>query len=357
MPALVEITSAVCDSVTKLHSLPILVWNIHSRCNCRCTMCDIWKRTDQTQLHSRELDQHRGALRRLGVKWVVLTGGEPLLNRDFSGICNFFRQEGIRLTLLTSGLLLRRVAQDVAANIDDVIVSLDGPEPIHDKIRGVAGAFKAITEGIKALRNLRPAILINARCTIQKANHSALNQTVLASKEIGLNSISFLAADLTSEAFNRLPVWPANRQSAAALNEQELRIFENELELLIREHSADFLSGYIVESPAKLRRIVHHFRVHLGMASPDAPICNAPFVSAVIEADGTVRPCFFHRAIGDLRHALLEDIVNGPEALTFRNTLHIPDDPICRKCVCSLNYQSPREVSAESMRPAGVKPL
>jgi MoaA/NifB/PqqE/SkfB family radical SAM enzyme len=302
-------------------------------------MCDIWKRTDQTQLHSTELERHRESLRTLGVKWVVLTGGEPLLNNDFNGICTFFRQEGIRLTLLTSGLLLKRFAREVAVHIDDVIVSLDGPESVHDQIRGVAGAYKSISDGIGALRSVRPDMRISGRCTVQKANHSALRQTVSAAKEIGLNSISFLAADLISEAFNRLSVWPADRQSAIALNEMEVLAVENELERLIAEHKEDILSHYIAESPAKLRRILNHFRAHLGFASPEAPICNAPFVSAVVEANGTVRPCFFHRPIGDLRHAQLEDIINGPEALTFRRELSIHDDPICRKCVCSLNHR------------------
>ncbi len=356
MSALVEITSADRDLVAKVKSLPIVVWNIHSRCNCRCTMCDIWKRTDQTQLHSSELERHRESLRNLGVKWVVLTGGEPLLNNDFSGICDFFRQLGIRLTLLTSGLLLERRAQEVASNIDDVILSLDGPESIHDQIRGITGTYKAIANGVKALKSLRPGIPINARCTIQKANHSALKQTVIAAKELGLNSISLLAADLTSEAFNRLPVWPVHRQSAIALNERELLALEEEVESLILGHSDDFLSGYIAESPAKLRRILHHFRAQLGLANPESPVCNAPFVSAVIEADGTVRPCFFHRAIGDLRGARLEDIINGPEATTFRSELDIPNDPVCRKCVCSLNYRPSCENSS-SMPKAGVTSL
>ncbi len=356
MSALVEITSTDRVPEVRLTSVPILVWNIHSRCNCRCMMCDIWKRTDQTQLHSSELERHRESLRKLRIKWIVLTGGEPLLNNDFSGICDFFRQLGIRLTLLTSGLLLERRAQEVVGNIDDVIVSLDGPESIHDQIRGITGTYKAIADGIKGLRTLRPNIPINARCTIQKANHSALKQTVIAGKELGLNSISFLAADLTSEAFNRFPVWPVHRQSAIALNERELLALERELESLILEHADDFLSGYIAESPPKLRRILHHFRAQLGLAEPESPVCNAPFVSAVIEADGTARPCFFHRSIGDLRRARLDDIINGPEATTFRSELDIPNDPVCRNCVCSLNFR-PSGESSSSMPKAGVTSL
>ena len=45
-------------------------------------------------------------------------------------------------------------------------------------------------------------------------------------------------------------------------------------------------SGYIAESPEKLRRIARHFRAHLGLERDESPRCNAPWTSAVIETDG-----------------------------------------------------------------------
>ena len=94
-----------------------------------------------------------------------------------------------------------------------------------------------------------------------------------------------------------------------------------------------------METPEKLRRIAEHFRAHLGMAEPVAPLCNAPWVSAVIEADGTVRPCFFHAPIGDLRNGQsLTEVLNGPEARRFRSQLDVAANPVCRRCVCSLHW-------------------
>ena len=62
----------------------------------------------------------------------MLSGGEPLLNAEWPQLCSIFRQEGIRVTLLTTGLLLGKQASLVAEFFDDVIVSLDGPDRIHD---------------------------------------------------------------------------------------------------------------------------------------------------------------------------------------------------------------------------------
>ena len=52
-------------------SLPILILNPHSRCNCRCVMCDIWKGTDATELSAAELEGHLRSIERLGVEWVA----------------------------------------------------------------------------------------------------------------------------------------------------------------------------------------------------------------------------------------------------------------------------------------------
>jgi Fe-coproporphyrin III synthase len=68
-----------------------------------------------------------------------------------------------------------------------------------------------------------------------------------------------------------------------------------------------------------------------------APICNAPWVSAVIEADGAVRPCFFHRSLGNIHERTLIEILNGETAVDFRQRLDILNNPVCQKCVCSLH--------------------
>jgi Fe-coproporphyrin III synthase len=317
-------------------TLPVLVLNAHSRCNCRCVMCDIWKRESTSEITAADMEKHRESLRRLKVERVVLTGGEALMHSDLQSLCTFFRELNVRLTLLTTGLLLARRAPDVVALFDEVIVSLDGPPQVHDKVRRVRGCFERIEQGVIAVRHLHRQMRITARTTVQKANHAHLRDTVRSAMRLGLDGVSFLAADVTSEAFNRPLVWPENRQNEVALSVDDIAALESEVETLIEEFAREISRGYIAESPAKLRRIVHHFRAQLGLCSPQAPLCNAPWVSAVIEADGTVRPCFFHSAMGNMQHEALDDILNGPKARQFRAALDIATNPICQRCVCSL---------------------
>ena len=346
MSTLVSIATAPGDSTAladhQIHALPVLVVFPHNQCNCRCVMCDIWRIREAREIMPADLEQQLTAFKKLGVRWVVFSGGEPQLNEKWSYLAQMVRALGSRVTLLTAGLLLKSQAQTVADSVDDVIVSLDGPPTVHNHIRRVPGAFEQVSEGVRALHQFRSGMSVRARCTIQKANHRSLRAAVQSAKEMGLTSISFLAADLTSTAFNRPAGWLPDRASRVALTEEEAGALEEEIEHLIGEHRADFDSGFVVESPQKLRRIVQHFRAHLGQTVHAAPRCNAPWVSAVIEASGDVRPCFFHPVLGNIHHEALTDIVNSPQALQFRSTLDVESNNICKSCVCSL-YMPPQD--------------
>ena len=325
-----------------VYSLPILVLFPHNRCNCRCVMCDIWRISQVREITVEDLQAHLESLRRLQVRWVVFSGGESQMHTDLAALSRLLRAHGVRLTLLTAGLLLEAQAATIAQTMDDLIVSVDGPPEIHNQIRRVRGAFETLERGVRALREVRPQIEVRGRATVQKANCSQLRAIVASARQLGLNSISFLAADTTSEAFNRPGGWPAKRRDTVAPGREDIAALEQEVELLIQEHWDEIANGFVAESAEKLRRIVRHFRAQLGEIAPVAPICNAPWVSAVIEADGTVRPCFFHRPIGNLHEKSLIEIVNGDPAVEFRRQLDIAANPVCRRCVCSL-YLSPEQ--------------
>ena len=309
-------------------------------------MCDIWKTKESNSFSLARLRHLFHSIRELQVRWIVFTGGEPLMNPELPAFCSLLRSEEIRLTVLTTGLLLERQAQQVVDSFDDIIVSLDGPPAIHDQVRQVQRAFHTMQTGITAIRQKRPDMRITARTTIQKANHRNLREAVSTAKALGLDGISFLAADLTSEAFNRATPWPEDRQAQIGLSFEEVHALTAEVEALLAEFRVEIETGYISESAEKLRRIVQHFRSHLGLEQPRSPMCNAPWVSAVVETDGTVRPCFFHKPIGTLQTDNLTQVLNSEQALAFRDGLDIASNPVCNRCVCSLHYRDPGRSSA-----------
>ncbi len=320
-----------------LDSLPVLILYPHSRCNCRCVMCDIWKTDSAREISAADLERHGEDIARLRVEWVVFSGGEPLMHSDLFRLCRFLREHKIRTTLLTTGLLIERSADQIVECLDDVIVSLDGPPQTHDVIRRVPGAFDLLAAGVAALHRRNPDFAVSARCTVQSRNCGLLRATVETARALGLKSLSFLAADVSSEAFNRSVIWNFERQKQVALASGQISVFEAEVEALI---DAGECGRLVVETPQKLRRIVEHFRTHLGLGVGVAPRCNAPWVSVILESDGVVRPCFFHRPIGTVADgASLAEVVNGPEAIRFRRDLDVTTNAVCRRCVCSLNWK------------------
>jgi Fe-coproporphyrin III synthase len=244
--------------------------------------------------------------------------------------------------LLTSGLALGRLADEIAARFQTVTVSLDGhTDDLYREIRGVDG-LGAVVEGVAKLRARAPHIRVAARSTIHRHNFRALPQLIAKSREMGLDQISFLAADVDagSDAFNRRASLAQVADGAGApakllLNANEVDEFEGVVEATIRTHARDFEEDRVAPGPDGLRRLVSTYRAHLGQGSFRSPSCNAPWASVFIEADGGVRPCFFHAAVGNLRERSLADLLS--EAMPdFRDALDVATDPTCKRCVCSL---------------------
>jgi len=338
---LVQISAGYSEASLARHvitHLPVVVLFPHNQCNCRCVMCDIWRIRQKRQIETADLIPHLASFRALGTRWVALSGGEALLHDDLRAFLELLRGEGMRITLLSTGLLLKEKAELVSELVDDVIVSLDGPRETHNAIRRVRDAYERMAEGIAALRDLRPEMAVSARSTVQRNNFLELARTVEAARELGLNSISFLAVDATSAAFNHEDGWKERDRARVLLTADEVAELAELVEQMCEERAEEFRSGFIQESPEKMRRIVRHFRAALGQDEAVAPRCNAPWVSAVVESDGTVRPCFFHPAVGNIYERPLAEIVNGEAALSFRAGLDIESNETCRRCVCSLYY-------------------
>ncbi|AHG88380.1 Radical SAM domain protein [Gemmatirosa kalamazoonensis] len=326
------------DPITRL---PILILFPHSRCNCRCVMCDIWRDTTRAELSADDVARWTAEWRALGVERVVLSGGEALLHSRLWELCDRLRAAGIGITLLSTGLLLRRHAAELVRRCDDVVVSLDGPQPVHDAVRNVPRAYERLAEGVAAVKAADARVQVTARCTVQRANYAYLGATVDAARALGLDRVSFLAADVTSDAFNRPDGWDDARVARVALDADDLPRLAAELDALEREHAADFATGFVAEPPAKLRRrLLQYYAALLGRDEFAPNECNAPWVSSVIEADGTVRPCFFQPPLGNVHAAGgLGAVLNSAEVVAWRRGLDTRRDEICRRCVCTLSLR------------------
>jgi Fe-coproporphyrin III synthase len=318
-----------------IYNLPIVVLMPHSRCNCRCVMCDIWKANhEKKEIAIEELRRHVAVFKKLGVREVVLSGGEPLMHSNLWELCRLMSESNISITMLSTGLLLEKHAQEIVQHCNNVIISLDGPQEIHDRIRNIPLGFSKIEKGIKALRALDPNFKVTGRCVIQHHNFLEFIPIVRSAKAIGLNQISFLAADVTTSAFNHSSEKvPANEIS---LSPSETQAFEKILQQSFVELKEEYVSGFIAENPMKMLRILDYYRALKGLTEFPKVNCNAPWVSAVIESNGDVMPCYFHKPYGNIYDHQLDEVLNAPASVAFRKSLKVGMNEVCEKCVCSL---------------------
>lgn len=313
-------------------ALPVVVFHPTSRCHSRCVSCDCWRSSGAGDLSLEEIEGLAASLPELHTRVVVFSGGEPLLRPDVFEIAARFAERGLTLHLLTSGVSLERCADAVARCFGRVIISLDAPtEATYTAVRGV-NALAVVERGVARLRQVAPSLPVTARATVSRLNFRWVPALIDRAHAMALDGISFVAADVSSLAFGR--AWPID-PTPLALDAAEITEFEAIIDRTIAERRADLASGYVAETADRLRRLPHYFAALRGAAPPAAVACDAPWMSVVVEADGTVRPCLFHERIGNVRQHPLPTIVR--ERLSaFRATLDVAANPVCRRCVCAI---------------------
>ena len=325
-----------------IHALPVVILMPHSACNCRCVMCDIWKdNKNLKQLTEADVSALLTSLKTLGTQQVAMSGGEALLHPNFFGLCRILKNAGLKISLLTTGLSIKAHAPELLRYVDDLIISLDGDEPLHNAIRNIPNAFEKLKEGVQHLKQLRPNYRITARTVIHRLNYRNWQAIIDTAKAMGMDQISFLPADVSSHAFNRQIAWSEPKQHEILLSEKELPELQQIIYDITTNNKRDFENRFIAESPQKIQDIYHYYAAFYGLNPFPYKKCNAPWVSAVVEADGTVLPCFFHPALGNIHQSPLGDVLNSPQGINFRKELNTGLNPTCVKCVCSLNL-SPR---------------
>jgi MoaA/NifB/PqqE/SkfB family radical SAM enzyme len=310
--------------------LPLVTLYVTDRCNSRCITCDYW-RHGGIDLSPAAVDALLPELKELGTELVLLSGGEPLLNPEWAEIAERLKSAGLEVWLLTSGLALAKHARRAAVIFAAITVSLDGTDrETYAAIRGL-DAFDKVCEGVRAAAG---AVPLNLRVTVQRANYRQLPAFVDLARTLGARQVSFLAVDVVNaHAFGRA----SGASAEPALGAEDLPELERIIERMERDYAAEFRSGFIAESPPKLRRILEYFGALRGRGVYPEVRCNAPEFSAVVDARGGVQPCYFIQgpqpASGD--EGLRARLESGPMS-KLRADIRSGKRAECKTCVCSM---------------------
>jgi Fe-coproporphyrin III synthase len=332
----------------QLRRLPLVTLYLSERCNSRCLTCDYWR-------HGRA-DMNLAAVRRLlptlaelQTQVALISGGEPLLNAEWADIAQLLRAGGLKLWLLTSGLSLAKHARRAVQLFDAITVSLDGTNSeTYAAIRGL-DAFDKVCEGIRVAA--AAGAPLGVRTTVQRANYRQLPEFVDLAQALGAQQVSFVAVDVANpHAFGRTDDFGVD----LALQPQDLQVLQAILEQLEAERAAEFRSGFIADSPRKLRRMHQYFSAVCGLGPFPAARCNVFDYSAVVGATGRVNPCFFIAGPPEpIESGDLTRVLNGDSMVALREAIRSGQRRECARCVCSL-WREPEERAVADFLPRRV---
>lgn len=196
-----------------IHRPVLCNYYVTYRCNAKCSFCDIWERPSP-YITLENANQNLIDLKRLGVKVIDFTGGEPLLHREIDALLRMAKQMGFITTLTTNALLYPKWAAKLKGLVDMLHFSLDAAdEEKHDASRGVA-CFQRVMESVELALSLgeRPDILF----TVLEDNIDDIKDLHRWCRSTGLMLIlnpvfEYNAIDsgggLSKEALDRLSTW------------------------------------------------------------------------------------------------------------------------------------------------------
>ena len=187
----------------KKGSLPIyLTFFVNSTCNLQCKHCFFWKELEKPREKALSLGEINKVSQTLGQLLVLcLTGGEPFLRKDIPEIAKvFLKNNDTRiLSITTNGFntdfIVAEATRLLQSYHGSVIleVSLDGIGEVHDKIRGVEGAFRnAVSTFIrlKELKQRHKNLNVAIATTISKQNQECIVETIDYIASLGPDAIN-----------------------------------------------------------------------------------------------------------------------------------------------------------------------
>ncbi len=313
---------------------PVIFWNITYKCNLRCEHCYI-SASPKPRLPELGLEDNLRIADEIaghGIPLVVFTGGEPLAVSKFWAIAERLAgREKPKLSLSTNGTLINgeRAARLKKLGFAYVGVSLDSLDPkLHDKFRGVRGAWEAAVRGIKA--SVDAGIPTGLRVTATRWNLKEVPRMVDFAAETGLTRVSVYLLDTIGrgrDVASQLPSPNEIRWMVEALLEKAKEYAGIVEVLLVR---MNYAGVYLADRLAKTREEFLEL-LHLLQAQGD---CGRK--TASIYPDGTVRPCQFidYYIIGDLRRQRLSEILSpgNPKLRPFLAAHERLRGPRCRSC-------------------------
>jgi MoaA/NifB/PqqE/SkfB family radical SAM enzyme len=328
---------------------------VTNRCSLRCRMCAQW--SEEGYMHKRKpSDSYSGTLvpfdcllkvvdevHEYGAS-LIIRGGEPLLYPPILDLLAHIKSKGTSLSLETNGVLLRRYAESlVKLKIDQIVLSVDGPEEIHDHVRGVKGTFAKLSEGLQELEKHEGShgyrIPRGITCTLSRYNYQGFGAMADVARSLGVDGIcivpyyfvpeeqglayeKLMREEFSCEAYS----WRGFHHEASGVDVDlflaQLEGFKSKLRDLPSYPYMAFTDDEYREWYSRSDTTVHQAR------------CNNIWGLLDVQPDGNVNFCvdFPDYAIGNVMESTLHQIWHSDRARRFRELRTRKEMPVCYRC-------------------------
>jgi radical SAM protein with 4Fe4S-binding SPASM domain len=141
-----------------------------------------------SELSTAEVLEVAASLADLGCREVGLIGGEAYLRTDLDQIVGYLAGRGLRVGMQTGGraLTFERAKRLREAGLTSIGVSVDGPAPVHDLLRGNAGSHEAALRALDAARDA--GLVIASNMQVNRLNYRLLRETLADLRPRGIEA-------------------------------------------------------------------------------------------------------------------------------------------------------------------------
>lgn len=272
-------------------------YSLLNSCNARCGYCNLPSLPDPRV----GADEHLRVLAefaRLGAVRIKFLGGEPLLHADLPVLVEQVRQLGMRSAMVTNGFLIPEKI-DLVRRLDEVVISLDGSEAVHDRQRG-RGTWRRAMRGIEACAEGGVDFFISA--VVTRESSGEIDWLIDVARRYGV-MVNFQVVHVQPAIYPDARDWKPGSDEIRAILTRIAAAKEAGAPVLFSARSHRRALAWPDYAVERLERP--------GEVSP----CTAGRYFVHLEADGSLYPCFQH--VG--RFAAKNVFRDGVEA-AWRNT-------------------------------------
>jgi MoaA/NifB/PqqE/SkfB family radical SAM enzyme len=365
-----------------------LVLCINNFCNLKCKMCDVGLGDSSTVFWANLIGDHPQNMTLALLDTILaqarafrprpmigLAFTEPLIHAKILDFCRAIVGQGFYCQITSNGTQLPRLAEAlVEIGIDELVISIDGPPAVHDRVRGKPGTFDQLYQGVERLNAARQRLgrarpRVRFSFTVTDANYDHILEFVQAVEPlhpaaINVSQLNFITAEMADVhnaqvegELRELPDLRVVRSNLGDIAPEQMpvEVLWAELERVrayARAQGPAFPPLHMVPDapgPALLERFYREPLAFVGGRQ-----CSDPWKLMMVKTDGTVIPAHgrcYNFPVGNVTEQPLATIWNGPRFVSFRQALQGAGGtlPACARC-CGVIGKPAKSVAQSGVR-------